>query len=120
MQTDKRSGHAADPRLLPGHRQFCSCLQRRNIILKFSENLNIQLAMLAGQLLNPNEEFLKSEQHLVIDDFTSGDCDDDSEGGEGDGDGEEAHDALKARLLYEGQVDFCLNNYLFNSLRTVQ
>ena len=32
----------------------------------------------------------------------SGDCDDDSEGGEGDGDGEEAHDALKARLLYEG------------------
>ena len=58
-------------------------------------------------MLQPNtglEEFSKSKEDLVIDDFTSGDCDDDSEGGEGDGDGEEAHDALKARLLYEGQV----------------
>ena len=58
-------------------------------------------------MLHPNaglEEFSKSKQDLVIDDLTSGDCDDDSEGGEGDGDGEEAHDALKARLLYEGQV----------------
>ena len=43
-----------------------------------------------------------TEQHWLIDNLTSGDCDDDSEGGEGDG--EEAHDALKARLLYEGQV----------------
>ena len=34
----------------------------------------------------------------------SGDCDEDSEGGEGDG--EEGHDdALKARLLYEGQLN---------------
>ena len=40
----------------------------------------------------------------MIDILTSGDCDDDSEGGEGEGDVEEAHDALKARLLYEGQV----------------
>ena len=57
-------------------------------------------------MLHPNaglEEFSKSKQDLVIDDLlTSGDCDDDSEGGEGDGDSEEAHDALKARLLYEG------------------
>jgi len=56
-------------------------------------------------ILNSREQESQQEKESDIEESEEeGDCDEDSDGvdGEGDGDGEDGHDALKARLIYEG------------------